>query len=62
MENQFHDPVGWVFRLLDVNDGSGFPPEQKAIINKALTDLLNQLQTPASDKSLLHSQSTGDNK
>lgn len=38
------DPTAWVARLLEVNAGSGFPPEQKYLIDRALKDLHTDLQ------------------
>lgn len=37
------DPVVWVERLIDVNDGSQFAPAQKTIIQHALSALRQDL-------------------
>lgn len=39
------DPVAWVERLIEVNNGSGFTTEQKIIIDRELRFLRLQLQS-----------------
>lgn len=38
------DPVKWVQRLRDVNDGSQFKPDSKYIIDQRLSDLQRELE------------------
>lgn len=38
------DPFAWVDRLADVNDGSAFPAEAKAIIESGLITLRERLR------------------
>lgn len=49
------DPVAWLDRLIDVNDGSSFHPETRAYINGRLRELRGKVeslesQRAASDK------------
>ena len=44
------DPVKWIHRLMDVNEGSQFTPQQKATIAARLMKLLGELELTDGEK------------